>query len=301
MPDGLHSLALDSGATLQYFVDEDASPDAALLVYHHGTPAAGPLDPDVARAARDAGLRMVELVRPGYGGSTRQPERTVADVAPLVAALADHLGAERFVTMGWSGGGPHAVATAALLPHRCAGALSLAGVGPFGEPDLDFLAGMGQDNIEEFGAALTGPEELRSWLENAAEGLSTVTGDDVVAELASLLPDVDRAVLTGETGEHMAAVFRWAVAAGIWGWYDDDIAFTRPWGFELASITVPVQVWQGSDDLMVPFAHGPWLAEHIPTAVPRLMPGQGHLSLLAHIGQGLRDLRTLIDAGSASG
>ena len=297
----VRDLLLPDGRTLQYFLDDDddADADAGLLIYHHGTPAAGPLDPGLLRPARAAGLRLVELVRPGYGASTRMLGRAVADVAPLAAALADHLGHKRFVTIGWSGGGPHAIATAALLPERCAGALSLAGVGPFGEPDLDFLAGMGQDNLDEFGAAVTGPAELTAFLEQMAAGLRVVTADDIVGQLESLLPVVDQAVLTGETGEHMAEVFRWAVATGIWGWYDDDIAFIRPWGFDLASITVPVAVWQGSHDLMVPFTHGPWLAAHIPTAVPHLLDGQGHLSLIAGIEPGMRELRTWLDSAIA--
>ena len=127
-------LNLASGARLDYLVEGDGD---ALLVYHHGTPAAGPIPHDLITAAATHGFTLVELVRPGYGESTRQPGRSVADVVPLVEALADHLGHERFVTMGWSGGGPHAIATAALLPQRCAAALSLASVAPYGEGDLD--------------------------------------------------------------------------------------------------------------------------------------------------------------------
>ena len=129
--DHAQSLSLPDGRTLDYFCDDAAPADAGLLISHHGTPAAGPLDPALVGPARAHGLRVVELVRPGYGGSTRQPGRSIADVVPLVEALADHLDHDRFVTLGWSGGGPHALATAALLPGRCAAALSLAGVAPF--------------------------------------------------------------------------------------------------------------------------------------------------------------------------
>lgn len=288
--DGLRSLELPGGSTLDIVVDDGAPDGAGLLVYHHGTPAAGPLDPALVDAARAHGLRVVELVRPGYGGSTRHPGRTIADVVPLVAALADHLGHDRFVALGWSGGGPHALATAALLPERCAGVLALASVAPFGADGLDFLAGMGQDNIDEFGAALAGEADLEAFLTAMAAELAAVTGPQVNDALDSLLPPVDKAHLTGEAAEHMAAELRWSVARGIWGWFDDDIAFTRGWGFDLASITVPVHLWQGSDDLMVPFAHGQWLAAHLPGARARLDAGEGHLSLIAHIDEGMAAL-----------
>lgn len=284
-------LSLADGSTLQYLLDEDAPAGAGLLVFHHGTPAAGPLDPDLVAPARAAGLQLVELVRPGYGGSTRLPGRSVADVAGMTAALADHLGHQRFVTLGWSGGGPHALATAALAPDRCAGAISLAGVAPYDAEGLDYLAGMGEDNIEEFGAAVESEAALQAFLEGAASVLADVTGDDVIDAMASLLPEVDRAFLTGESADRMAETFRWAVASGIWGWFDDDIAFVRPWGFDLDSIAVPVQVWQGSDDLMVPFAHGQWLAAHVPGATADLVQGEGHLSMVGRIGDGMQALR----------
>lgn len=272
-------LTLASGDTLQYFADDDAPAGAGLLLFHHGTPAAGPLDPVMAAAARQNNLRLVELVRPGYGGSTRHAGRTVADVVPLVAALADHLGHERFVTLGWSGGGPHAVATAALLPERCAAAVCLAGVAPFEAAGLNWLAGMGADNLQEFGATLVGAECLEGFLTEAAAGLASVQGPDVVSALESLLPEADRRVLSGSVAEQLAAELRWSVSTGIWGWFDDDLAFLAPWGIDLAAVTVPISVLQGTEDLMVPLAHGEWLADAIPSATRTLLPGEGHISI----------------------
>ena len=120
--------------------------------------------------------------------------------------------------------------------------------------------------------------------------------DRELGDAVGTLPDArDRlsyvSRLTGEAAEHMAAELRWSVARGIWGWFDDDIAFTQDWGFDLASITVPVHLWQGSDDLMVPFAHGRWLAAQLPGAHARLDAGEGHLSLIAHIDEGMAALR----------
>jgi hypothetical protein len=128
------------------------------------------------------------------------------------------------------------------------------------------MAGMGQDNMVEFSAALEGEDQLRSYL-HEREQLKNAHVADIVASLDSMLPDVDRAVLTGELGEDLAARFRAAVRTGVEGWLEDDIAFTRPWGFGLEEISVPVMIWQGSADLMVPFSHGQWLASQLPGRV----------------------------------
>jgi len=105
------------------------------------------------------------------------------------------------------------------------------------------------------------------------------------------MPGYVREALSAGAAEHMAAELRWSVAHGPWGWMDDDLAFVAPWGFDLSSITVPVHVWQGTDDLMVPFAHGQWLAANLPTARPHLLPGEGHLSLEAHLPSAFSALR----------
>lgn len=272
-----------------------------LLVYHHGTPAAGPIDKVILDVAAQQDFTVVEVVRPGYAGSTRQPGRTVADVVPLVLAVADRFGAERFAVLGWSGGGPHALATAALAPERCAAALCLAGVAPYSAPGLDFLAGMGQDNIDEFGAALAGQQELAAYLGIAAEGLRDITGPQIVDAMSSLLPQVDRALLTEETGADLAAAFRHSVSTGFWGWFDDDVAFTRDWGFDLAAITVPTQVWQGTEDLMVPVAHGHWLAANVGSVIARVEDGEGHLSVGARAArEGIPLLKQALSAASGA-
>lgn len=289
----LLSFTTPDGVVVEYIADTTVSPDRPLLVYHHGTPAAGPISSDVLKPARARGFRTVELVRPGYGG-TRQPGRTVADNARLSNALVSHLGAERFASCGWSGGGPHTLADVQLLPN-CVASVSIAGVAPFDEPDIDFLAGMGQDNLDEFGAALE-PERLETYLSTAAAGLASVTNESIRDAMGSLLPPVDLEHINNSTDD-LAASLRWSVAQGIWGWYDDDVAFTRPWGFDLRQIRKPVIVLQGSEDLMVPFAHGQWLVAMIPGVQARLAEGEGHLSVAArHLDDAFGDLATLFDA-----
>jgi pimeloyl-ACP methyl ester carboxylesterase len=291
-----HVHTLGNGADIEYFIDDEAPTESGLLIYHHGTPAAGPLLRDLILAARASNLQAVELVRPGYGSSTRQPGRSIADIVPSVLELADHLGHEEFVTLGWSGGGPHAIATLALASGRCRAAMSLAGVAPYDAPGLTFLDGMGQENIDEFGAALAGIDELAEYLGAQREDLRAITGPDVISALASLLPDVDCTFLTGERGREMAASLRWSVAQGIWGWFDDDVAFTQPWGFDLAAIDLPLSIYQGTADLMVPPAHGHWLASAIPAAHSVIADGHGHLSMASEcLVSGIADLREGLD------
>lgn len=259
---------------------EVTGPDGGMpLVFHHGTPSAVPQLRVMQRAAHARGLRLVTFSRPGYGSSTRRPGRRVADAAEDVTAILDHLDTARCLVAGWSGGGPHALATGARLPERAAGVLVIAGVAPYDADGLDFLAGMGEQNIEEFGLARRGESALRPYLEADAEQLRDADAAGLIAGMSTVLPEADRAVLGDEYGEDLAANFAEALRTGVDGWLDDDLAFTTPWGFAPQEIAVPTFVWQGGADLMVPAAHGRWLAEHIPAATAHLEPGEGHLSL----------------------
>jgi pimeloyl-ACP methyl ester carboxylesterase len=258
-------------------------PDGRVLVFHVGTPNAPEAFPLLTDALDERGCQLVAYARPGYAGSARREGRTVADAAADTAAILDALGLGRFVTIGWSGGGPHALACAALLPDRCEAAASLAGVAPFDADGLDFLAGMGAENVEEFGAAARSREELEAFLNRDAPGLAQITGEDVAAGLGDLVDDVDRRALTGEFAETMASMLRRALSSGIDGWLDDDLAFVKPWGFDLDQITVPVSIWQGAHDRMVPFAHGQWLAAHVPGARVHLYEDEGHISLVQQL------------------
>lgn len=253
------------------------------LIFHHGTP--GSLRPFHAleQAVHRRGLRLVTYSRAGYGASTRRPGRAVADVVGDVAAMLDHLGASRCLVAGWSGGGPHALATAAGLPERVAGVLVIAGVAPYDAAGLDFLSGMGEQNIEEFGLALQGEQACRPALETEAAQLRSATPADVIEQLATLLPEVDRSVIHGAWGEDLAANLHEALRLGVDGWLDDDLAFLRPWGFSLDDITVPSFMWQGGEDLMVPPAHGRWLTRHIPDVTAHLEPDHGHISIAARM------------------
>ena len=265
------------GRILEYLVE--GPPDGVPLVMHHGTPSAAVRYAPMVEAATAQGLRLLLHSRPGYAGSTARPGRRVADVATDVVALLDAVGADSFVTAGWSGGGPHALACAALLPGRCRAAATIAGVAPYRAEGLDWLAGMGEENIAEFGAAAQGVPQLDAFLAQMAGDLADVRAEDVVAAFGDLLSEVDRTALVGGFADYLAESSRSAVSAGIDGWREDDLAFVADWGFRLDDLVVPVSIWQGDQDRMVPVAHGRWLSGHLAGAETHLLPGEGHLSI----------------------
>jgi pimeloyl-ACP methyl ester carboxylesterase len=272
------------GRDIEYLT---AGPEDGLpLVVHEGTPMGLVLNSRLASAAAERGLWVVQAARPGYEESTPRPGRVVADVAADTAALLDTLGAGQYVSIGFSGGGPHTLACAALAPGRCLGSASVAGVAPYQAEGLDFLAGMGPENVEEFSCAVRGVDTLTAFLDKEAAALGGVTGEQIAASLGGLISGADAAVLTGQIADDLAAGMHGALRNGIAGWRDDDLAFVTGWGFDLAAAAGRVAVWQGDQDKMVPFSHGQWLAAHIPGARVHLQPGAGHLTMTV----------TLIDA-----
>lgn len=275
---GMTILDLPDGRLLD--VEVTGPEDGIPLVFHHGTPGSIRQFRAMQRAAHERGLRLVTYSRAGYGSSTRRKGRRVVDEPTDVAEILTYLNAPRCVVAGWSGGGPHALATGVRIPNRVAGVLVIAGIAPYDADQLDFLAGMGGQNVIEFGLAAEGGEDaIRPSFENDAAELRQSDVAALIAGLDTLLPPVDRAALTDEFGEDLAASFAEGFRTGVDGWVDDDLAFVSPWGFSLDEIDVPTFLWQGSEDLMVPFAHGQWLGARIPGVTAHLEPGQGHLSI----------------------
>jgi pimeloyl-ACP methyl ester carboxylesterase len=285
-PDGRTLEVLAGGA-------EDGYP----LLFHGGTPsAAAPYD-RLDEALVEAGLKLVTYSRPGYGGSTprdiSEREPRIADDVPDSLAVLDHLGVDEFITLGWSGGGPRALACAALAPDRCRAAATLAGVAPYDADGLDWLAGMGPENVEDFGMAVQGPEVYEAFLEKSLPPLFDATPDQLVESFGGLVTPVDAAFITGDFADYLSRVFGRAGAQGVVGVRDDALAIVAPWGFRLDGLAPPVAVWQGRQDAMVPFSHGEWLAANVAGAVPHLFEEEGHLSLFAQIDAILADLKQL--------
>lgn len=292
---GTTLVELPDGRLLE--VLQGGDPSGFPLVVHDGQPSAAVPSPEMEGAALDAGLRLVTFSRPGYGASTPRavrtdPPRVADDVADTVALL-DLLGLGEFVTLGWSGGGPRALGCAALLPHRCRAATSLAGVAPHAAAGLDWSAGMAPENVAEYATAVAGREAYDAHLTETFLPVLQAGADELTAALGELVPPVDRAVLEAGYAEHLARSFQRAGAQGVVGVREDGLAMVSPWGFDLSTITVPVSVWQGTEDAMVPLAHGRWLAAQVPGAVAHLVDGEGHLSLVTRLPEMMAELRAL--------
>ena len=263
------------------------------LIYHTGTPSAGKIFPPMVAQGAERGLRHISYSRPGYRGSDRDPGRSVADCASDVAAIADALGIEQFLCVGSSGGGPHALGTAALLATRTVAVATLASLAPANAPGLDWFAGMGEENIEEFRVAREGEESLIVYLEDRRRKHLATGPPDL--RFGDLMSSADREALTGELADDLGARGRAALEHGIWGWLDDDMALYNDWGFDVAEITVPVAVWHGQQDRFVPEGHGIWLAKNIPGASAHLAAEHGHLSLVFSYDRVLDDLIAAAD------
>jgi pimeloyl-ACP methyl ester carboxylesterase len=271
------TLKLTDGRFLEYFDNGISSTSA--IVFHHGTPGHASLWSSWLDLASSRGIRALSYSRAGYGISDRNEGRTVHSNNGDIRELLDSFGIRDFISIGWSGGGPHALATATLNGSK--GVITLASVGQFGVDDLDFLAGMGPENEIEFGEAQKGEAEIAAWMDANAHPFKEVTDRDIREALGGLIGDVDKKSLEGVIADEYATSNRKGLAVSFDGWIDDDIAFVHPWGFNVEDISVPVLIWQGDDDFMVPHAHSYWLEKHIPTGTLNFVPGHGHISLIA--------------------
>lgn len=251
------------------------------VVFHHGTPGSSFDAPDFIGAAASAGLRIVAPTRAGYGSSTRDAGRTISSVAGDTREMLDALDINRFVAIGWSGGGPHALACGALLADRCVAAISLAGVAPYAPEDFNWTEGMGPENVEELTLALEGGPAYDEMLETFRTALLALDANDLTSLrdiYGGLISDADNDATSIDAVRYTLENTKIGLRPGIGGFHDDDQAFLKPWGFELEDIRVPVSIWFGGQDLMVPATHGGYLAAHIPNARSREFPDDGHFS-----------------------
>ena len=273
-------LELDDDRTLHVYETASDTADVALF-WHHGTPNIGSPPEPLFAAANELGFRWISYDRPGYGGSSPQPGRTVASAAVDVAAIADALGIERLALMGHSGGGTFALASAALLGERVLGSVCMAGLAPFGAEGFDWFNGMVPSGEGELRAAISGRAAL----------------EDYVASMEfdpEMFTPADRASLGGEWS-WLNDVVKRGMEGGLDGMVDDDLSYARPWGFEPADIWRPVLLVYGEDDRIVPSSHGEWLAGQISSSELWLRPGDGHISVLRSAAAALRWLRSAID------
>jgi pimeloyl-ACP methyl ester carboxylesterase len=252
--------------------------DGEAVFSHHGTPGAAVMFDPLVEIGAARNLRHITYSRPGYGGSTRVKGRSVASCAADVAAIADALGYDRFYSVGSSGGAPHSIALAALVPDRVISAAAIACPAPVSADGLDWTAGMGKENVAELAAVQGTDGELEAYLEREARSMLATSQDEIVTSLGDLVSDVDRQAINGALGEFIVRETAHSLSTGVWGWFDDDRAILGDWGFELSEIRAPLHVWHGAHDRFVPIAHGAWLARQLEVE-SHLRPNDGHLSL----------------------
>src|ERR687894_9724 len=272
------NVKLSDGRTLHtYDTGANDADDRLAVFWHHGSLHVGVPPKPLFAAADRLGIRWVSYDRPGYGGSTPRPDRGVASAAADVSAVADALGIDRFAVVGYSHGGSHALACAALLPERVLGAVGVAGLAPFGAEGLDWFEGFGPGGAAELRAAAAGRAALEKHL----------AGSDVVPDFT---PE-DEAALAGEWSWFFDVVDEHALAGGTGGFVDDDLAGVGAWGFDPADVAVPALFVHGGRDRVVPAPHGEWLARRVPSAELWLYPEDGHLSVLDRGAAALARLR----------
>ena len=263
-------------------VEIAGDPAGRPILVHNGTPNSRHLYSGWIEDAERRGIRLVSYDRPGYGRSTPQPGHSVADGSADVRAIAEALRADRLGVWGASGGGPYALACAAMLPDLVVAVGVIASIAPWGAPGLDFFAGMGQDNVDDLKLFFSDREAARKKSAQEREELLSVTADQVSKGWESLVSEADAAVLTGDFAELFVQSFQDGLAPGDQGWWDDGAAHLSPWGFELDSVRVPVKIWHGHQDRFVPVQHGQWLAEHVSGAQADISQADGHLTLLVN-------------------
>jgi len=279
-------------------VAEYGPQDGAPIFSLHGTPGSryGGPPPELPTLYDDLFVRVIGYDRPGYGLSTRHPGRSVADCAADVAAIADRLDIERFAVTGGSGGGPHCLAVAALLPERVTRVACVVGVAPMDQEEFEFVEGMTQGNVDEFTWSVAGEEVLRPQAERlAAADLERMSKGDIGLGEAYQMSEGDLEIMSRPAyAPRIVRMMQEAYRTGVDGWVDDDLVFVKPWGFTLDTITAPAMVWFGVDDTLVPRQHGEWLARNVPGAQVVRMSG-GHMELANRV----PDLLTWLTGGAA--
>ncbi len=294
MADEFSLVTLPDGRRLEYLrsADGERQRGSTALIVHAGTPNAAAGWSRLAAAAERNGLDLIGYSRPGYGQSDPHPGRRIADAAGDTAALLDALGIDQFVSLGISGGGPHVLACAALLPGRCRAIADVCGLAP-GFRGLDLGEGMTETNAVWFDAAERGIEALVPFGEMQMAAMGNLDVATMTQLAQATMPPVDAAACTGELAEMLTTMLKRAFLTGPNGYLEDSLAFVAAPGFNVADIRCPMSVWHGALDVNVPQSHSRWLLSQIPHARAHLFEHHGHLSLLHEVDDIIDELAQL--------
>ncbi|MEO7118964.1 MAG: alpha/beta hydrolase [Candidatus Limnocylindrales bacterium] len=266
------TIELRDGRTLAF--DDIGGPAASPILYFHGFGSSRLIrHPDDTIATR-VGARVIAVDRPGIGHSSPRPERRLLDWPEDVRELVDALGLDRFAVLGWSGGGPYALACARALPDRVSvvglvsGAAPLAGVGR-----VDYLY---RTHRAAAMAADSAPWIIRLAMWRWARAQQRDPERDLDQAVAKMV-EADQALLADPTVRAtMLANVEEMHRHGGRGIYDEALTMARPWGFRVSEVTTPVWLWHGEEDPSVPVAMGRYLAAQLPSCEANFYPGEGH-------------------------
>jgi pimeloyl-ACP methyl ester carboxylesterase len=254
-----------------------------VVVAHVGSPNAGVLYDRWVNDAAGRGLTLIAYDRPGYGRSSPQPGRTVADCATDLRAISAAMGFERCAVWGFSGGGPHALACAALLDDLVVAAATIGSPAPPDASGLDYFAGMSDDARQDMELFRSDRAEWERTGQAQRDALLAMSGPELGESWSAGASPPDAAALHGEFGVWLHRSVQAALMPGGDGWTADDVAlFHSSWGFDPTRISIPVKVWHSRDDRFVPWGHGRWLADAVPGAQADLADDDGHLTVVAH-------------------
>jgi pimeloyl-ACP methyl ester carboxylesterase len=257
-------------------------PSGTTVFLHHGTPGSVRSVTSFAPLLEEGNFYFVTMSRAGYGRSSRLAGRQISSVIADTDQALDAFDRSEYVALGWSGGGPHALACAALDTPRCRGAVTLASIVPV-DVDFDWTEGMAPSNVDEFALAKEGGPAYEAFMEEAGAAMADMNTENALGLFGDLLSERDVEALTDPVAlESFVNATTHAFVEGWYGFHDDDLAFYKEWGFDPTSISVPVEVFYGDQDLMVPPTHGAWLASHIATARVFHDEHEGHLSIWSH-------------------
>ena len=263
MSSGVETRTISVGSGRELCVEMAGEPDGEPILVHTGEP-------------------MSRLL---YGGWIADAEKKGIRLIGYVRAIAEALGHDRLGIWGISGGGPYALACAALLPDVAVAVAAVASIAPYGIEGFDYFAGMGESNVEGFKLFFSDPEASRRDLREAREEILAATPEQFAEDLKSLLSPADAEVLTGDLARWLTETHKVALSAGDQGWWDDGVAHLTGWGFDLRGIQVPVKIWHGRQDRFVPVQHGQWLAASVPGAEADISDRDGHLTMIGRVGE----------------
>lgn len=274
---------------------EHGDPEGRPVLYFHGYPGSRMEPRAGAQDAEQAGVRLIAIDRPGFGGSTFQPGRRIVDWPADVTAVADSLGLERFPVMGVSGGGPYAAVCAHSIPERLSGAAIVCGLGPLDVPEV--TRGMMRRNRLLLRVARWAPWLLRILMAQMARAFRK-NPDKLLAQMRRVLPEPDVRLM--EDPEMLAVFLESAVESfrqGTRAAVQEGGLYVRSWGFRLEDIPIRVHLFQGEQDVNVPVAMARYQARVIPQCVPHYYPDEGHVSLVLNRARDIYAALGLIDIG----